>query len=331
MTHVPVLAAEAVGALVPRDGGLYVDATFGGGGYTRLLLAQARCRVVAIDRDPEAVARAQDLARSEPDLSVVAGRFGHMAQELRALGIDGVDGIVLDLGVSSYQLDTAERGFSFRRPGPLDMRMDREGPSAADLLATLDEAELARILRTYGDEPDARRIARAIVADRKAAPFTTTDALAGLVARVKGWRGGQDPATLTFQALRMAVNDELGELARALEAAEELLRPGGRLVVVTFHSGEDSLVKRFIDQRGGRPASSNRHLPPTAQAAPRWRWVSRKVATAGALERAHNPRARSAKLRVALRLEAGARSSISEPGISEASISEGGEAWRRAA
>jgi 16S rRNA (cytosine1402-N4)-methyltransferase len=321
MMHLPVLAAEAVAALAPVDDGLYVDATFGGGGYTRLLLAQSRCRVVAIDRDPEAAARARELARSEPRLTVVESRFGRMGEELRSLGMDRVDGIVLDLGVSSFQLDSAERGFSFRRPGPLDMRMDLEGPSAADLVATLEEGELARIFRLHGDEPDARRIARAIVADRQSAPIATTDALAALVARVKGRRGSHDPATLTFQALRIAVNDELGELARALEAAEGLLRPGGRLAVVTFHSGEDGLVKRFIDERGGRHIAANRHLPPAAVAAPRWRWVTRKVATPQVEERARNPRARSAKLRVAERLDDGL----------DQGMGEGGRAWPRAA
>lgn len=321
MAHVPVLAAEAVAALSPRDGGLYVDATFGGGGYTRRLLESARCRVVAIDRDPEAAARGRELARLEGRLTMIEARFGQMAEELAARGMERVDGIVLDLGVSSHQLDTARRGFSFRLPGPLDMRMGGEGPSAADLLATLDEAELARILRAYGDEPDARRIARAIVADRQKAPFTTTDALAALVARVKGRRGGQDPATLTFQALRIAVNDELGELQRALEAAERLLGAGGRLVAVTFHSGEDAIVKRFVDERGGRPAGVSRHLPPAPSPPPRWRWVSRKVATAGAEERAHNPRSRSAKLRVAERLD---------DGLGQDS-GEGGVAWQAAA
>src|SRR5689334_20512680 len=322
MSHVPVLADAAVAALEPRDGGLYVDGTFGGGGYTRLILGTARCRVVAFDRDPEAVERGRRMARAEPRLEIVAASFGRMVEELAAHGIDRVDGVVLDLGVSSFQLDDPARGFSFRRPGSLDMRMEMRGPSAADLVNSLDEAELAQLLRRYGDEPDARRIARAIAAERRAAPIQTTDALADLVARVKGHRGGRDPATLTFQALRMAVNDELGELERGLEAAEAVLRPGGRLVVVAFHSGEDATVKRFVDERGGRQPAANRHLPPTAVPAPRWRWVARKVAVAGAEERAHNPRARSGRLRVAERLADGDGSTASV---------EGGRAWRLAA
>jgi 16S rRNA (cytosine1402-N4)-methyltransferase len=320
MGHVPVLAEAAVAALEPRDGGLYVDGTFGGGGYTRLMLDAARCRVVAFDRDPEAVARGRRMAEAEPRLEVVGASFGGMAEELAARGIDRVDGVVLDLGVSSFQLDDPARGFSFRRAGPLDMRMEKRGPSAADLVDSLDEAELARLLRRYGDEPDARRIARAIAAERRTAPITTTDALADLVARVKGRHGGRDPATLTFQALRMAVNDELGELERGLEAAEAVLRPGGRLVVVAFHSGEDALVKRFVDERGGRQPAANRHLPPTAAPPPRWRWVARKVAVAGTEERANNPRARSGRLRVAERAEGDG-----------STASEGGPAWRLAA
>lgn len=305
MSHEPVLLNEAVAALAPRPDGCYVDATFGGGGYSRAILAAADCSVIAFDRDPDAVARAQELARTEPRFRIVAAPFGDMADELQTLGVAAVDGVVFDLGVSSFQLDDPARGFSFRFAGPLDMRMSRDGPSAADLLATLDETEITGLLRRYGDEPDARRIARAIVADRRTTPFLTTDALAGLVARVKGRRpDGRDPATLTFQALRMAVNDELGELERGLEAAESVLRPGGRLVVVSFHSGEDALVKRFIDERGGRAPAVNRHQPvPEAGPAPRWRVLSRKVALPDSAERARNPRARSGRLRLAVRLE----------------------------
>ena len=307
----------------PRDGGLYVDGTFGGGGYARLILDAARCRVIAFDRDPEAVERGRRMAEGEPRLEVVEASFGRMAEELASRGIERVDGVVLDLGVSSFQLDDPARGFSFRRPGPLDMRMEMRGPSAADLVNGLDEAELADLLRRYGDEPDARRIARAIAAERRTAPILTTDALADLVARVKGGRGGRDPATLTFQALRIAVNDELGELAHGLEAAEAVLRPGGRLVAVAFHSGEDAIVKRFVDERGGRQPAANRHLPPAALPAPRWRWVARKVAVAGAEERAHNPRARSARLRVAER--------VADGGEGAATAGEGGGRWRLAA
>lgn len=332
MAHLPVLADAAVAALEPCDGGTYVDATFGGGGYTRLLLGSAaRRRVVAFDRDPNAAARARVLATEvEPGrLVVVEAPFGRMREELHALGIDSVDGIAFDLGVSSFQLDDPARGFSFRASGPLDMRMGGDGPTAADLVNTMDEAELARLLRELGDEPAARRIARAVAAERARAPITTTDALAGLVARVKGRRDGRDPATLTFQALRMAVNDEPGELARALEAAEAVLRPGGRLAVVSFHSGEDAVVKRFIDARGGRPEpAANRHLPATtaASAPPRWRWLSRKVAVPDADERERNPRARSARLRAAERLAADGSDEAGEPATTG-----GGVTWRLAA
>lgn len=336
MVHTPVLAAAAVAALEPRDDGVYVDATFGGGGYTRLLLAAARCRVVAFDRDPAAVARARDLAaEGGRDLVVVEAPFGRMAGELADRGLRAVDGVVFDLGVSSFQLDDPARGFSFRHAGPLDMRMGREGPSAADLVNTLEEGELARLLRELGDEPDARRIARAVCEDRRRAPFLTTDALAGLVARVKRrghGGGGRDPATLTFQALRMAVNDELGELARGLEAAEAVLRPGGRLATVSFHSGEDALVKRFVDARGGRRPEPNRHAPPVDAAElpdARWRWVSRKVAVPDADETGRNRRARSARLRVAERLAARpAAAGGSAANDDEGGGGEGGRPWR---
>jgi 16S rRNA (cytosine1402-N4)-methyltransferase len=250
----------------------------------------------------------------------VEAPFGRLQTVLAELGHQAVDGIVLDLGVSSYQLDDPARGFSFRHAGPLDMRMERQGPTAANLVNGLPEGELARLLRDHGDEPDARRIARAIVAERAQRPILTTDALAALVARVKGRHGGRDPATLTFQALRIAVNDELGELERGLAAAEAVLRSGGRLVTVAFHSGEDALVKRFIDSRGGRAEGRSRHLPPVQQAAPRWRWLSRRVTTPEAEERSRNPRARSARLRVAERL-----------GTAGENAEAGGPAWRLAA
>ena len=223
-----------------------------------------------------------------------------------------VDGIVFDLGVSSFQLDQGERGFSFQVDGPLDMRMSRSGPSAADLVNELGEPELARLLFKLGDEPQARSVARAIVKARASAPLTTTGALAAVVARAKGGRQGpRDPATRTFQALRMAVNDEVGELERGLAAAEALLRPGGRLAVVSFHSGEDGAVKAFVNRHGGRQAQPSRHLPPIAFESPRWRWVKTGVIKPSAAELAANPRARSARLRVAERL-AGATGSADD-------------------
>jgi len=310
MTHEPVLLAEMLGALAPGAGELHVDATFGGGGYARAILDRAPCRLVGLDRDPDAVRRGQALAREEPRFAMVEARFGALEAALAGLGIDAVDGIVLDLGVSSFQLDDPDRGFSFQHDGPLDMRMDRggdgAGESAAELVARLDEAGLARLFRDYGEEPEAGRIARAIVAHRRDRPIRTTGELAALVARAKR-RGkpGRDPATAVFQALRIAVNDELGELARALEASERLLRHGGRLVVVSFHSLEDRLVKRFVDERGGREVRPSRHLPPAEAPPPaRFRWPRRTVVKPSAAEAGRNPRARSARLRAALRLRA---------------------------
>ena len=226
--HEPVLLDEAIAALRPEAGGLHVDATFGGGGYTRGILQRApAARVVAVDRDPEAVARGRALAVGEPGLTMVEGRFGDLAALLAGIGIERVDGIVADVGLSSYQLDARDRGFAFAEDGPLDMRMGPDGPTAAELLATLDEAELARVLRDYGDEPHARRIARLIVDRRAREPITRTRQLRELVHRAKrGGHGPRDPATQTFQALRIAVNDELGELERLLEAAAEVLIAG---------------------------------------------------------------------------------------------------------
>jgi 16S rRNA (cytosine1402-N4)-methyltransferase len=306
---------EVLEALQPQDESVQVDATFGGGGYARAILNLARCQVIGFDRDPEAVERGRVLAREQSSFTMVAASFGTMHKRLTALGIAAVDGIVFDLGVSSFQLDEAERGFSFQTDGPLDMRMARTGPTAADLVNGMDEGELARLLLAYGDEPQARAVARAIVAARRVEPITTTSALAAIVARAKGGRQGpRDPATRTFQALRIAVNDELGELERGLEAAQRLLRPGGRLVVVAFHSGEDALVKRFINGQGGRRAQRSRHLPPVDFQAPLWRWVRQGVIKPSAAEIATNPRARSARLRVAERLASPAEGAVDEEG-----------------
>ena len=320
MTHRPVLLDQALDALAPRDGGVYVDATFGGGGYSRAILERADCRVLAFDRDPDAVTRGRELATTHPGLTIVHAPFGEMRPRLQTAGIAQVDGIVFDLGVSSFQLDQRDRGFSFQGDGPLDMRMSRSGATAADLVDRLDEAALARLLSDLGDEPQAKRVAKAIVAARGNRPITTTAALAAIVAKAKGGRQGpRDPATRTFQALRMAVNDELGELERGLAAAEALLRPGGRLVVVAFHSGEDALVKGFVNRHGGRQQQPSRHLPPIVLAPPRWRWVRHGITKPSAQEVGSNPRARSARLRVAERL-------------GDAGAAEGeGSPWRRAA
>jgi 16S rRNA (cytosine1402-N4)-methyltransferase len=298
-----VLLGEVLDALRPQDASLHVDATFGGGGYSRAILDAARCRVIGFDRDPDAAARGEALARERPAFTMVHAPFGAMRERLAERGVTQVDGVVFDLGVSSFQLDESERGFSFQADGPLDMRMARAGRSAADLVNELDERELARLIFVHGDEPQARAIARAIALARRQGPIATTGQLAALVAKAKGGRQGpRDPATKTFQALRIVVNDELGELERGLGAAEALLRPGGRLVVVSFHSGEDTLVKRFVNGHGGRQAQPSRHLPPVALPAPRWRWIKHGVIKPGAVEIAANPRARSARLRVAERL-----------------------------
>jgi 16S rRNA (cytosine1402-N4)-methyltransferase len=313
---------EVILALRAKAGETIVDATLGGGGYARAIMAASGCGLLAVDRDPAALARASAWAAEWPGLTLRQGRFSELRDILDELGIAAVDGIVADLGMSSDQLDDAGRGFSFREDGPLDMRMDQDGRSAADLVAELAEAELTALFRNLGDEPDARRIARAIANDRVQAPFLTTEALRGLVGRVTGGkRGHHDPATRVFQALRMAVNDELGELGRLMAIAPLCLKPGGRLVIVTFHSGEDRLVKRAIDAETGHGVTRSRHAPPiVSQRAPRMVWASgRQAIAAGAEEIARNPRARSAKLRAALRTEA------------PADDSDDGPDWRRAA
>ena len=302
--HVPVLLAEAIAALAPRDDGLYVDGTFGAGNYSRAILEAARCRVVALDRDPAAVARGGALASAYAGrLTVVEGRFGDLERILAGLGIVRVTGIALDLGFSSDQMDDASRGFSFRADGPLDMRMSREGVTAADLVNTLPEAALADLIYVYGEERHSRRVARAIVRARAKAPLTRTGELAGVVRKVVPSVGGIDPATRTFQALRMEVNDELGELERALVAAERLLEPGGRLAIVAFHSLEDRKVKDFLRERSGGTGGS-RHRPSLSRRAPTFTLLARRPVRPSAEEIARNPRARSARLRAAERTAA---------------------------
>jgi 16S rRNA (cytosine1402-N4)-methyltransferase len=305
--HRPVLLDEVLAALAPRDGGIYVDGTFGTGGYASAILDAADCAVWGIDRDPDAVALGAALAdRYGGRLTVIGGRFGDMRALLGARGIDKVDGIALDVGVSSPQLDLASRGFSFRLDGPLDMRMEQAGTSAADLVNALPEAELADILFRYGEERASRRIARAIVAARAVAPINRKGELAELVRRAAPAKPGPariDPATRTFQALRIVVNDELGELSRALAAAEALLAAGGRLAVVTFHSLEDREVKEFLRARSGAAPRGSRHLPAPERGRPAatFRLLNRQPVRPCAAELAANPRARSARLRAAER------------------------------
>ncbi len=303
--HIPVMLAEVVAALSPAAGETFVDGTFGAGGYSRAIMSAAGCRVVGIDRDPSAVATGQALAtESAGRFEIVEGRFGDMSDLLGARGIDAVDGVVLDIGVSSMQLDQPERGFSFRNDGPLDMRMGADGPSAADVVNHGEESDIADILWRYGEERRSRRIARAIVMARAAAPIERTLQLANVVAGCVHAEPGQHPATRTFQALRIHVNDELNELRRGLAAAERLLRPMGRLVVVSFHSLEDRIVKRFLEARAGKSKGVSRHLPDmAAKPAPSFRLMG-GAAKASEDEISRNARSRSARLRAAQRTDA---------------------------
>jgi 16S rRNA (cytosine1402-N4)-methyltransferase len=306
MSHVPVMLDEVLEQLAPQPGGVYLDATFGGGGYAAAILDSASCTLWAIDRDPEAIARGAALAaRHSGRLHLIEAGFGDMMQLLAQRGVDALDGVVMDLGVSSFQLDDPERGFSFRADGPLDMRMGRSGPTAADLVAALPEAELADTLYELGEERMSRRIARAIVAARALEPIRTTGQLAAIVrsavpkVRPAPGRHGIDPATRSFQALRIRVNDELGQIERALEQAARLLAPGGRLVVVAFHSLEDRIVKRFMTEAAGRVPAPSRHDPGGLALRPDSGFAlpgakARRPTTA---ETDRNPRSRSARLR----------------------------------
>ncbi|MBO0737138.1 MAG: 16S rRNA (cytosine(1402)-N(4))-methyltransferase RsmH [Alphaproteobacteria bacterium] len=302
--HVPVLVDGVIAALAPRDGAVFVDGTFGAGGYSRALLAAAGCRVYGIDRDPEAVRRGRVLAgRYGGRLRILEGRFGDMEKLLAGVNRDPIAGIALDLGVSSMQLDTPERGFSFRSDGPLDMRMSSAGPTAAELLEALSEPQLAELIRQFGEERFARRVARAITAARRQQPLRRTVELAEIVrAAIPKSEPGQDPATRTFQALRIAVNDEFGELDRGLAAAERLLAPGGRLAVVSFHSLEDRRVKEFLRRRSDAAPRASRHLPlAIAGSPPSFKLLSRRAIKPNAAEIALNPRARAGRLRAAER------------------------------
>jgi 16S rRNA (cytosine1402-N4)-methyltransferase len=303
--HIPVMGPQAVEAACGGADGTIIDGTFGAGGYTRLILDAFPARdVLAIDRDPSAISAGQDLVASSAGRLVLAsGRFGDLDAIAAQAGIASVGGVVLDIGVSSMQLDQAQRGFSFRFEGPLDMRMSSEGESAADLVNRLGETELADLIYRWGEERRSRAVARAILAARAEAPITTTQQLAAIVSRVvRSEPGAIHPATRTFQALRIGVNDELGELARALHAAERVLAPGGRLAVVTFHSLEDRIVKTFLAQRSGRAPTASRHLPPAQVQPATFAPVGKGLIAPTEAETAANPRARSAKLRVAERL-----------------------------
>jgi 16S rRNA (cytosine1402-N4)-methyltransferase len=308
--HLPVLLDEVVSALCVKEGGVYLDGTFGAGGYSRAMLARG-AQVIGLDRDPQAIAGGQTLVEmSGGRLRLVEGRFGELDLAARTLGVVRLDGVVLDVGVSSMQIDEASRGFSLRHDAPLDMRMEKKGRTAADILLEDDEETIANILFHYGEERASRRIARAIVADRPTAPYVSTLQLAQMIERVAPAKPGEltHPATRSFQALRIAVNDELGELARGLFAAEAILAAEGRLAVVTFHSLEDRIVKQFFARRSGRGRAASRLLPgEPAALAPTFHVSAGQPIAPSERERRENPRSRSAKLRFASRTGAPVR------------------------
>ena len=309
--HYPVMLPQDVESINPTPGAVYVDGTFGAGGYVRGILAAAACSVAAVDRDEDAKARAQEFSDEFGErFTFMQGCFGDVAQLLAQHGFAQVDGFVLDLGVSSFQIDEAERGFSFRFDGPLDMRMGGGELTAADIVNSYGEKELADIIYLYGEERHSRRVARGIVARRAEQKFARTldlaDVVRGLVPKSKD---GIDPATRTFQALRIAVNDELGELERALEASLEILKPGGRLVVVSFHSLEDRMVKEFLRKYSGGSGGS-RYLPQAEVQAPQFELISRKAIKPSDEELVQNARSRSARLRAAIRLDDGVQGGV---------------------
>ena len=311
--HIPVLLDAVIDALAIAPGETHVDGTFGAGGYTKAILDKGAARVFAFDRDPDAILYGKDLVASSGErLTLVPDRFSRMRQALTDRGVTEVDGVTLDIGVSSMQLDQAERGFSFQSDGPLDMRMGQAGTSAADFVNQADEAEIADVIHLYGEEPKARRIARAIVAAR---PIERTGQLAEIVRKATGHKPGmkKDPATRTFQAIRIHINQELDELEGGLAAAEQVLAPGGRLAVVTFHSLEDRIVKRFLKARSGATPAGSRHRPAARDLgpAPTFEAVAKPV-RAGDAETEANPRARSATLRAARRTAAPAWTSSKE-------------------
>jgi len=309
--HTPVMLEEVMAVLQPRDDAIYVDGTFGGGGYSEALLSRAQCRVFAIDRDADAIERGAVLARRfGARLTLIHGRFSEMHRLLGAHGVSAADGVALDVGVSSFQLEDDSRGFSFASDAPLDMRMDRsQGKTAAELCNALAESELTELLRKYGEEPRAKQIARAIVAAR---PIGTARQLAEVIERAAPRRGQKiHPATRSFQALRIAVNDELGELEHGLQAAEQMLKPGGHLAVVSFHSLEDRIVKQFLAQRLGRVPQASRHMPERAAEPALFHTVGKTPVVPTTEEIRRNPRARSAKLRAA------ERTSVHAPGLAQ--------------
>lgn len=308
--HQPVMLVEVVEALTPRPDARYLDATFGRGGYTRALLDAAPCKVVAIDRDPEAIAAGQKMIKDFPErLTLCEGRFSQLATLTAELGEAKYDGVVFDLGLSSPQIDAAERGFSFKNDGPLDMRMEKAGPDASDFVNTASPRRIERTLRDYGEEKAARRITRAICKAREQEPITRTGQLADIIRSVmpRPKPGQIDPATRSFQAIRIEINEELDEIRQALAAAEQCLNPGGILAVVSFHSLEDRIVKRFMRERSDAAPRPSRHQPDIDRPDPSFTLLTRRPISPSATETETNPRARSARLRVAVRTDAPAQ------------------------
>jgi 16S rRNA (cytosine1402-N4)-methyltransferase len=305
MTHLPVLMHEVIEGLNLQADGIYVDATFGRGGYSKAMLEANNCKVIGIDRDPDAVAVGREFEKQYPNrFTILQGPFSQIKVLLNGINITQVNGIAFDLGVSSPQIDNAERGFSFRFDGPLDMRMSADGPTAADLVNTMGEEELANIIYQYGEERASRKIAKAIVMDRKEKPFTRTLELAQLIEKIMPRRDETHPATKTFQALRIAVNGELDELQQGLNASEELLADHGRLAVVTFHSLEDRIVKNYLRDKAGKISRGSRHKPDMGiEKSAIFNLVNNKAIAPSKEETKTNPRSRSAKLRVAERMK----------------------------
>lgn len=305
--HNPVLVVEVVEALSPKADAVYLDATFGRGGYSRAILDAAPCEVIAIDRDPDAIAAGQSLCQEYDDrLTLLEGRFSQIRSLLASINVPYVDGIVFDFGVSSPQLDDAERGFSFRFDGPLDMRMEKSGTDASDFINAASEKDIADILWQFGEERASRRIARAIIEARKETDITTTFQLAKIIRAVmpRPKPGQIDPATRSFQAIRIYINNELEEIRAALPAAMACLKPGGKLAVVAFHSLEDRLVKTFIMNEAGKAPRPSRHLPDLEEHPPRLKMITRKPIIPSDDEMHRNPRSRSARLRIAERTDA---------------------------
>jgi len=310
--HYPVMLPEVLAALQPKDGETYIDGTFGNGGYSERFLQTANCNVIGLDRDPNVLPRAEELSQK------YSGRFNLIQtpfSKMDELDFGAVDAVILDIGVSSMQLDQAERGFSFMRSGPLDMRMGPDGPTAADAVMHLPKADLVRIFQIYGEERRAKRVADFIIRAREEGPIETTLQLAELIEKALGRKGKTHPATRVFQALRIYINDELGELHRGLCAAERILKPGGRLIVVTFHSLEDRIVKNFLRRRAGETEGGSRYLPEVRQdgPAPSFRMTRRSVVKPSAEEVADNARSRSAKLRSAIRTDGPAFDCTDDP------------------